>query len=133
MAARLAYLDSSAIVKLVVGERESEALTSALKDWPRRVSSVIAEVEVPRASQRVEGEPALQRAERVLDRLALIELDTEIRRLAVLVEPPTLSSFDAVHLATALSVRDEIGVFLTYDRRLADAAATAGLPVLSPA
>ena len=43
-----------------------------------------------------------------------------------------LRSLDAIHLATALSIRDDIGAFFTYDRRLAESAVDYGLPVASP-
>ena len=53
----------------------------------------------------------------------------EATRLA----PTGLRSLDAIHLATALSIRDDLGVLLTYDQRLGDAAAERGLTVASPA
>jgi len=59
--------------------------------------------------------------------VALLPLDD-----ATSLEPPRLRSLDAIHLATALSVRDDVGAFLTYDERLAEAAERHGLPVAAP-
>jgi predicted nucleic acid-binding protein len=64
--------------------------------------------------------------------LALLPLDDSVLDEAASLDPAGLRSLDALHLATALSVRDEIGVFVTYDQRLADAAADRGLNVVRP-
>ncbi|HTE83139.1 MAG TPA: hypothetical protein VK821_00210, partial [Dehalococcoidia bacterium] len=69
-----AYLDSSALVKLVVLEPESAQLQSYLADWPRRASSSLARVELVRAV-RARGDAAVQRARRVLTDLYLVRLD----------------------------------------------------------
>lgn len=64
--------------------------------------------------------------------VSYIALDDRVRRLAATVEPARLRSLDAIHLATALLV-DGIDEFVSYDRRLADAARDRGLNVVSPA
>ena len=130
MAEGLQYLDSSALVKLVVPEAESRALREALRSWPERVSSVVAEIEVERVGRRLGG-GAIRRARSVLARLALVELDTEVRGMAPL-WPAELSVIDAVHLATALTLGDDLGAICTYDARLQDAASVAGLGVVAP-
>lgn len=62
-----------------------------------------------------------------------VDLDASIRILAQTVSPATVRSLDAIHLATALRVREQLTSFITYDRRLADAARAAGLVVEAPA
>lgn len=124
-------MDSSALVKLVADEPETGALRAYLQSArARMLSSVIAEIEVRRAARRY-ARP--ERAEAVLSGLARIGLEPEIITLAASIEPLTLSSLDAIHLATAVSLRAELNTFVAYDRRLVDAASAAGLPVASPA
>lgn len=133
MSGSLLYLDSSAIVKLVRRERETEALFGLLADWPERVSSDLARVEVPRAVRRAGGSPdAVQRAGEILDRLGLIHVDAEVLSLAAEVSPGELRTPEAIHLATALSLGSDLGALAVYDERLARAAAASGLSVLSP-
>src|SRR6266542_2137945 len=97
MAEGLLYLDSSALVKLVVPEAESRALREALRPWPERVSSVVAEIEVEQVARRIGG-GAIRRVRSVLARLALVELDTEVRRRAAALWPAELSVIDAAAL-----------------------------------
>jgi predicted nucleic acid-binding protein len=131
MAERLLYLDSSALVKLVVPEAQSWALREALRPWPERVSSVVAEIEVEQVARRI-GSGAIRRARSVLARLALVELDTEVRGRAAAIWPTELSVIDAIHLATALTLGDDLGALCTYDARLQDAASTARVGVVAP-
>lgn len=67
-----------------------------------------------------------------LDAVSLLPLDDAVLDRSVSLHPPSLGTLDALHLATALTVRDEIGAFLTYDHRLADAAAACGFAVMQP-
>ena len=131
MAQGLLYLDSSAIVKLVMPEIESRALRHMLRAWPDRVSSVIAAVEVERAARRIGGS-AVRRASSVLSRIDLIGLDDEVVRSAASLGPRELRALDAIHLATAILLGDDLGAFCAYDARLAAAAAKIGT-VLAPA
>jgi predicted nucleic acid-binding protein len=127
------YLDSSALVKLVVHEPESAALREFLRTRPVRMASALAEIEVPRALRRAGyGASEDRRAADVLARVALIEIDRQIRRRAAGLGPPGLRSLDAIHLATALSVGDDLAGLVTYDQRLSDAATGADVPVWSP-
>ena len=126
------YLDSVAVVKLVHKENESEALRGWLDqriDTPW-VSSILLDVEAFRALAR--HSPAIvKRLPLVLDMIELIEMNPGIRILAQTVKPATVRSLDAVHLGTALSIAG-LTAFVTYDKRLAEAAAGARLPVFSP-
>lgn len=129
----IAYLDSSALVKLVVRERETDALHRALEEWPERTTSAVARVEVPRALRERRGPADVARARALVGSLACVDLGTEVTERAVLEVPTGLRSLDAIHLASALSLGDELGVFVAYDRRLAEAAEALGVPVLAPA
>lgn len=129
----LVYLDSSAIVKLVQREEESRDLMTFLAESGERVTSVIATVEVLRATRRTASSTrALRRAGEVLDGLGLVELDLSIRARAAAIEPTGLRTLDAIHVATAIDLGDDVSAFVTYDDRQADAARRAGLNVESP-
>ena len=131
---RLVYLDSSALVKLVVTEPESAALIELLRVRPDRVSSAVALTEVPRALRRAGfGAAERRRARALLARVALVDVDRRIVAAAAVLDPPTLGTLDAIHLATALAVRDDLAALVTYDRRLRVAAERAHLDVLAPA
>lgn len=130
----MVYLDSSAIVKLVVPELESQALRRYLAVRDDRVASGLVRVEVFRALRRAHaGKPAtMHRAEQVLKRIALVAVDEPVLRTAAELRPEQLRSLDAVHLATALSM-EGLEAVVTYDQRLRNATAEAGLNVASPA
>jgi len=128
----LLYLDSSALVKLVVAEPETPALIEFLAGWPHRVSSVLARVEVLRAVKRATAGPAVRRrAARVLARVALIRIDDPGLAVAARAAPPELRTLDAIHLATAASL-DSLAGIVTYDARFSDAASRVHFKVWSP-
>jgi predicted nucleic acid-binding protein len=132
---RVVYVDSSAIVKWMVQEPGWHALEAYLRDVPIRTVSRIATVEVPRAIARVPGfdRPALaSRLRSVLDGLALIELDAQVSVTAARLEPVAVRTLDAIHLASALELRDELDALVTYDRRMIEAATLLGLPTAMP-
>jgi uncharacterized protein len=130
--ARPVYLDASAIVKLLVDEAGSADLAVYLAGRPTCITSRISEVEVRRAVARsgapVEGE----RVDAVFAALATRELDGSLAASAGRLAPPALRTLDAIHLATALELVLELEAFVTYDQRLADAAAAAGIPTVAP-
>lgn len=127
------YLDSSAIVKLVVTEPESQALTATLARWPDRVTSALARVEVHRALYRTNQPPSVHlRADDVLASLILLRLDDAVLAYAASFRNPNMRSLDAIQLATALSIGDDPEAVITYDVRLARVAELEGLKVLHP-
>ena len=128
---RVVYLDSSALVKLVISESESAALRRYLRAEPLRASCVLARVEVIRAV-RPHGGAALTRARRLLRRLDLVQLDDELLDSAAALDTGILRSLDAIHLAAAQAFADELTAVVTYDDRMAAAAVLLGLSVVAP-
>jgi len=128
------YLDSSAIVKLVVRESGSAALRRLLMSDPVRVSSALARVEVMQAV-RAQGPRASARAEAVLSRIRLLRIDDDVLAVAANLDPGVLRSLDAIHLASArtLGAGELLGGIVTYDARMAAAARLLGILVFAPA
>ena len=132
MSGESVYLDASALVKLVVAEPESPALRRHLRSHPKRVSASLVATETLRAVMR--GAPdMLGQTRRQLRAINLIELDRVLLELAGTLAPPTMRTLDAIHLAAALSLGDDLGELVTYDDRMAQAARTHGIAVASPA
>ena len=126
------YLDSSAIVKLAVREPESAALRRYLQRRRRPlVSSALARTEVLRALLPA-GDEAISRGRAVLQRIDLIRLNDRILNAAGVLRPPELRSLDAIHLATARELGDELSALVTYDDRMATAAKRLGYTIVQP-
>lgn len=125
------YLDSSALVKLVVAEPESEALVAFLRRHPVRVSCAIARVEVVRAV-RAHGQAAMQRARDLLARTHLLLLDDRLLEDAADLDAGVLRSLDAIHLAAAATLAGALQAMVVYDWRLRAAATGLGLAVAAP-
>ena len=69
----------------------------------------------------------------LFETIVTLDLTEDVITRAAEVEPTSLSSFDAVHLASALLLRSELESFVAYDARLLEAARANGLEVASPA
>ena len=132
MNGRTAYLDTSAFLKLVVTEAESSALQRFLRRWPERTSAVLLRTEAVRALRRAGYDRRVGSARRLLRAMRLIRLDEPLLDQAGDLDPRELRSLDAMHLAAALAVGTDLGVFVTYDERQAGAARERGLVVDSP-
>ena len=126
----MVYLDSSALVKLVVAESESTALRRFLRSEPLRASCALARVEVVRAV-RPHGATAIARARQLLRRLDVIQLDDELLDNAAVMDG-VIRSLDAIHLAAARTLGDELTAVVTYDQRMTAAANLLGLVVEAP-
>jgi predicted nucleic acid-binding protein len=142
------YLDSCALVKLIVAEKETAALNQHL-DGRRAemVSCQLALTEVLRVVRRscyddqrrlktdaAVLEARMAAAARLLDRIDLVVVDRRIFIAAAAIEhDPHVGSLDAIHLASALEIGTELTSFVTYDRTLARAAVQIGLPLEQPA
>ena len=127
-----AYLDASAIVKLVVAEPETAALERDVAGRIALLSSRLSATEVLRAARRHPLRRVLQQAEDVLDSFVLMEVTSAILKRAGALGPTDLRTLDAIHLATALGLGLANLEFLTYDVRLARAARAHGLSVSKP-
>jgi predicted nucleic acid-binding protein len=130
-AERATYLDSSAIVKLVVAEAESAALRRYLRRRRPLVSSALARAEVARALLPL-GEQAVRRGQEVLARLELIRISDRVLTAAGRLLPEVLRTLDAIHLATAEHLGPDLARIVTYDERLRAAAEATGRTVAAP-
>jgi uncharacterized protein len=116
-----------------VAEPESEPLRRVIEPRPGWVSSIVTSIELRRFARRGSRSESVTIAEDVLARVDLRPLDASIAAKASDLPPSSLRSLDAIQLASALDLGDVLGLFITYDRRLGEAASTAGLRVLAPA
>ena len=126
-----AYVDSSALVKLVVREPESAALRAFLRRRTARASCALARVEVLRAV-RHHGPAAIARAHQIVERLELMRLDDGLLDAAARLPIEPLRSLDAIHLAAAQRLGHDLSVLVSYDERMLAAARRLGIPVASP-
>jgi predicted nucleic acid-binding protein len=130
-AEKVTYLDSSAVVKLVVREPESVALRRHLRRRQPLASSALAGTEVIRALLPL-GETAVQRGYEVLASLELLRVNDRVLRSAGILEPAELRSPDAIHLASAQLFGADLRQMVTYDDRMLEAARALGLKTASP-
>lgn len=130
-AERLTDVDSSAIVKLAVQERESAALRSYLRRRQPYVTSALARTEVARALMPL-GPTAVRRGMDVLARVDLVRINDRILVAAGALVPAEIRSLDAIHLATAQQLGVEVARIVTYDERMAAAARASGWVVAAP-
>jgi predicted nucleic acid-binding protein len=127
------YFDTSALAKLVITEDETRALQNWLGGFPDaiRMSSSLIRLEMTRTVLR-RNPGAIFHARRVVSEVRRITLTNEVLDVAAQVQPSGLRSLDAIHLASALKVYDQLIAFVTYDQRLLAAATAMGLPAISP-
>lgn len=125
---RTLYLDASAITKLLVAEAASDALRTAVHE-STLVSSRVAVVEVAKAVARVAPGASVEEA---MDAFVFVELGEDLAREASITGTPLLRALDAIHVASARLLGDELDAFVTYDARQAQAATAEGLRVISP-
>lgn len=126
------YLDSSAIVKLIVDEAESAALVSFVASAPGLSSCALARVEVTRAV-RAQDVARVREARATLRAFDLIGLDDDLLRVAADLGDPVVRSLDAIHIAAAASLGDDLDALVTYDDRMTAAAEALALPLARPA
>ena len=124
------YLDSSAAVKLVVAEPGSaELLEWIRREDPDLVSSELMRAEVLRACRR-HSPDALAAGRDTMDAVTLIELGRDVVMSSAFIDPPESRTLDALHIATALSLGDDLAGVLTYDDRFADDCRAYGLRIV---
>ncbi len=126
------YLDTSALVKLVVAEPETEALRAWLLEADRDpVGCDLVRTELMRTVRRAASDRVVD-ARDVLDAITLVEVTSAVFEAAGRLDPSTLRTLDAVHLASALDLGDDLDALVTYDDRLASAAELCGVRVIAP-
>jgi uncharacterized protein len=127
------YFDTSALAKLVMVEEETQALRRWIADRGDvpSVTCDLARTELMRAARRIDP-TLLVRVREVLDGLTIVEVSTALFSVAGRLEPPTMRSLDAIHLAAALDLGDDLDVLVAYDERLVSAARSQGLDVAHP-
>ncbi|MGH7642557.1 MAG: type II toxin-antitoxin system VapC family toxin [Candidatus Dormibacteria bacterium] len=126
-------MDSSALVKLVFPEAESERLADWLTARPEapKLTSQLSLIEVVLTCQR--HDPALEpAARRLLAGLDLVPIGDAVLEGASQLRRPSLRSLCAIHLASALTLGVELEAFVAYDIRLLEAARAERLPIVSP-
>jgi predicted nucleic acid-binding protein len=135
------YLDTSAILKLLRHEAETDALVEHLGTYPQQglITSALATVEVARALTAVGATEIAAQAVRRSDRIELgdsmipaVAIVGPVLDLARTLPPAILRSLDAIHVATAKLVGDGLDHLITYDKRMATAADAAGLRTITP-
>ena len=131
MTRSVAYLDSSALVKLVLAETESVALRTWTDARAAVTSCALARTEVLRAVRRFD-EHVRARARLVLSELDLVAIDDGILDAAATLDPDVQRSLDAIHLAAAMSLGDDLLAIVSYDDRMLDGARLLGLPIERP-
>lgn len=125
------YVDTSALVKLIAKEPETASLRRWLKS-KRWIGSDLIRTEIKRVVLRGGGVRAAQRAEYLLREMDLISVTPDLFDRAGNLEPTSLRSLDAIHLAAALSLGDDLAGVVAYDKALAEAARAVGVPVVAP-
>jgi uncharacterized protein len=128
------YLDTSAVAKLFIAERETPDLRRWLagQSEPHLVSSSLVGVELVRLLGLM-SPAAIPTAEQFLaNDVDIVEITPPVLADAASVPPPRLRTLDAIHLATVLDLGESVDVVLTYDKLLAEASRAAGLTVAVP-
>jgi predicted nucleic acid-binding protein len=132
------YVDTSALLKLLVREAESAAIERELTQWRDLATSVVTEVELPRAVARarvdrtdamIDGSLVLQA---IVASAALVPLSEEVVARARDVAPVHVGALDAIHVASALSIDQALAAVATYDMRMQDALVRLGIDVIAP-
>ena len=131
------YADTSALVKLVIREAESNVLAREMTNWRGMATSTIAAIELHRAVGRARDENRESVADAaavavLLGAVAEIPLTSQVRSIAGALQPVELRTLDAIHLASALVLGDDLNSVVTYDHRMTAAATQLGLRVSSP-
>ena len=132
MSAEVAYLDTSAAVKLLMTERESPALRTWLRRRPERASASLLRVELVRVVRRAGFPGLIPEVRKLLAGVHLIRLDDALLDRAADLEPTELRSLDSIYLAAAASLGDDLAAVVSYDDRLLAAAKSLGLPTATP-
>src|SRR5216683_4083779 len=132
MSADVAYIDTSAAVKLLMTEPESPALRRWLRRRPARASAAFLRVELVRVVRRAGLPRLIPEARKLLAGVHLIRLDDALLDHSADLDPNELRSLDSIHLAAAVSLGEDLAAVVSYDERLLAAATSLGLPTATP-
>jgi uncharacterized protein len=126
-----AYLDTSALGRVLLGEPDARAVLGALAGFEQHVASRLLRIELRRLALRHD---LLDHADQLLSAVALVPMDDPLLDAAETIPPDSVATLDAIHLATAvrLGAARVVDSVITYDSRLADGARHHGLRVLTP-
>lgn len=124
------YMDTSALVKLLIAESESTELHKFV-GHRGMVSSQVTHTELVRAVKRIDPD-RVEDAEDLLSDMSFFVVDRMLTIRAGQVKPPAVRSLDAIHIASAVAMQGDLETLVTYDKRMIEAAEAAGLPVASP-
>ena len=125
------YLDTSAFLKLIVAEPQTEALRAWVAEHRSIWSSQLLATEAMRAATRLGVDPAV--VAEALDAVSLVLPAPATFKVAGRLAPAGLRTLDALHLATALEIGDDLEGVVTYDQRMTEGADAASMPVVAPA
>ena len=124
------YLDASAILKLIIEEKETVKLERFISG--KNCTSKISRIEVMRVINRAIPEAA-ESAQRTLSKFDYVNISEPVIRIAEsFLGLPSLRSLDSIHVASALSVSNEIEGIISYDKKMISNAQSLGLTVHTP-
>lgn len=127
------YLDTSATTKLILTEDGSAEMHRWVRTHPDSVtSSELLRTELLRTVRRFRPEASTQATE-LIRSITLTTPTVSTYELAARLEPRSLRSLDALHLAAALELGDELEGIVTYDEQMVEAAGLLGIAVVTPA
>lgn len=124
------YLDSSAVLKLLIDEKESVALTGFI-DF-QVTSSALTRVEVIRTLHKIAPEK-VEEAKVLLKGFDVIPINTAVLNIAESFNSSiTLRSLDALHVATVLFLEKTVNGLISFDKALIENARQLGIKTISP-
>jgi predicted nucleic acid-binding protein len=131
------YFDSSALLKFIKPEKESQALREWRVEQPtdaELVTSQLAVLEISRTLMRagVNHQRVPYVVGQAVRGLFLVDVTSTVLTRARSYGIRRLGSLDAIHLATADPFLAEVTAFITYDAELAAAATELGFLVAAP-
>lgn len=125
------YLDTSAFLKLVKPEPQTAAMEAFVDGRADFVASTLLAIEARRGALR-RAPRSLPRVDLLLREVEMVAISPAIVESASRLPDPLLRSLDAVHLATAILLRPDLDLLVSYDTRMLAAAVAYGIPTASP-
>ena len=133
MSSKTYYIDTSALIKLFVIEKESKNLQKYFSSKkPKLVSSALIETEVARTLFRLQREYGRE-AQEILDSVVLFDVTKSILADSTNLLPQSnLRAIDSIHIATCNMLKSGVAGLISYDKRMMSAASQLGITVFSP-